>query len=136
MNNLIEELRKEHKEIFNMLKKVIDYHVSTEMGQERLFLTREVLLEHLKKEDREFYPILYKAAKSDEKLEKLLCAYEDNMREVTKLSNEFFENHSKGDLWPHFFKDFVVLFIKLKDRTAKEENVFFNEFEKLMGHRL
>ena len=36
----------------------------------------------------------------------------------------------------HFFKDFIVLFIKLKDRTAKEENVFFNEFEKLMGHRL
>jgi hemerythrin len=90
--NLIEELRKEHKEIFYMLKTAIDCHVSTDMGQERLFLTRDVLLKHLRKEDSEFYPVLYKAAKSDEKLENLLYAYEDNMREVTKLCIEFFEN--------------------------------------------
>lgn len=134
MHNLIEELKEEHKEIFDMLQDAIDYHVSTKMGQERLFSAMDLLLEHLRKEDSEFYPVLYRAARNDVKLEQLLCIYEDNMHEVTRLSNEFFENYSRGDSWSNFFKDFIVFFVKLKDRTAKEENIFFNEFERLTSH--
>ncbi len=62
MSALIEEFKKEHIEFVEALKEVEELGILTKEGQAKLMYLKVRLLEHLRKEDEEFYPVLRKAA--------------------------------------------------------------------------
>lgn len=59
MTALIEELKREHSEILVILNEVEGLDILSKEGQAKLMSVITILLEHLKKEDVKFYPVLY-----------------------------------------------------------------------------
>jgi hemerythrin-like domain-containing protein len=129
--NLLEVLKAEHIVIFNVLKEAINLCVSTSKGHEKLMHSKDTMLEHLDKEDEEFYPALRKAAENDDRLRQLLVQFDDDMKEVSEVAHDFFNRYSTGCTDIDFLQDFGMFFMMLKERMSKEENVLFPEYEKI-----
>ncbi len=61
---LIDQLVKEHSEIFADLTEANNLGIITKEGQSKLFAAKADLLVHLKNEDEHLYPILRKEAET------------------------------------------------------------------------
>ncbi len=68
MSALIEEFKREHAKIFDMLNEVKELGILSKEGQARLMFIKAHLLAHLKKEDEKLYPVLRKEAEDNERL--------------------------------------------------------------------
>jgi hypothetical protein len=133
MPELIETLRENHKRVFEAMKDAKDSCVSTRDGHRKLMASKERLLAHLDLEDTRFYPALREAARNDRGLHNLLAQFDDDLREVSEVAHDFFERYTEGCTDLDFLQDFGTFFMMLKDRMAKEENVLFAEYERLIG---
>ncbi len=67
MSALIEEFKREHSEIVDALKEVKALGILTKKGRAKLMSVKPILIEHLGKEDKKFYPVLLKAAEQNKK---------------------------------------------------------------------
>ncbi len=72
---LIKELKSEHLKISETLKEVKELGILTHKGQAKLISVKSSLLEHLKEEDKKFYPVLWKEAEQNKKLKKGLKVF-------------------------------------------------------------
>ncbi len=68
MSPLIEEFKREHSGILDTLKEVRELGINTKKGRAKLMSVKESLLEHLKKEDEKFYPVLWQEAEQSKQL--------------------------------------------------------------------
>lgn len=130
MLKLIEELTKEHSLIIKALNKARKPGVVTKEGQNEILSVKDIILAHIKKEDKEFYPVLRKAAESNQKLRELLVEFDKDMGEIYCYSIEFFGNNEAitGSNLAIEIEKFVSI---LERRTLREETFLFAEFEKL-----
>ena len=130
MNKLIEEFKKEHSLIIATLNGVKMHGINTEDGIEKLLSAKDNITAHMKKEDKEFYPELRKAAGSNQRLRELLDAFDKDMDEITRYSIELFGDYSAaaGSEIALELEKFIVI---LERRTLREETFLFAEFEKL-----
>lgn len=131
MVSLVDELTKDHAEIFNHLEKAKALGVSTREGQQSLSAARSTLLNHLRKEDLRLYPALKKAAEADPGLKKTLSLFAQDMEGVSKAVLEFLNKYSSGGSGLEFARDFGKFYITLKIRIGKEESVLYKEFSRL-----
>ncbi len=131
MSQLIEELKKEHKAIAEILSEVNRLGIGTEEGQDMLMSAKNSFLAHLAKEDEHVYPLLNNAAANDPELKQTLEIYATNMKEVSKAALDFFEKYSKGDSGLEFAKDYGSLYTTLSLRIAKEEAAIYKKFDEL-----
>ncbi len=155
MSGIIDELRREHEDLMEVLMRVKMLDVRSHDGQ-RVFMTaKEKLLAHLRREDEEVYPLLQKAAEKDEEIRKLLDILSKEMKEVTKLASDFFlkfegldlqklvkpslgerlrglvGSDRDKDVHEEFLRDFEALYGTLLDRIHKEENTLYRAFEEI-----
>ena len=72
MGDLIKELRAGHADIFDLLLRVKALGVHTPEGQKTFIAARASLIEHLRQEDEELYPVLLKKAERDALLKEKL----------------------------------------------------------------
>ncbi len=133
MTELIKQLNKEHAEIEKTLNKVKELGVNTQEGQQTLMAAKDGLLAHLKKEDEELYPVLYKAAEKDEKLKRTLEVFAKDMEGISKAALEFFEKYANGGSGIEFARDFGKLLAVLSQRISKEENVLYKKYEEIVS---
>ncbi len=131
MSNLVEELKKEHALIVEILNKVKDLGINSEEGQKMFISAKNGLLAHIKKEDELFYPLLYKAAESDADLKRTLDTFAKDMEVISKAVLEFFEKYSNGGSGLEFAKDFGKIYSKLSQRIFKEENIIYKKYNEL-----
>jgi len=131
MSALIEEFKKEHSEIIAALKEVKELGILSKEGQAKLMLAREGLLAHLKKEDELLYPFLKKEAEHNKKLEEILDLFATDMENVSKIVMEFFDKYSKGVIYGAFPKEFENLFTAFRNRIRNEEDILYEEHEKI-----
>lgn len=131
MSDLIEELKKDHVEIVEMLSKVKELGIGTNEGKEMLLSAKGGLLAHLKKEDRKLYPALKTAAERNDSLKHTLEIFAKDMDSVSKTALEFFEKYAHGGSGVEFAKDFGRLAAVLKIRIEKEEKILYPEYKKL-----
>jgi hypothetical protein len=150
---LIDELKREHSEIIDVLLRVKGLGVDTGHGREVLLSAKDKLLSHIKKEDDELYPALKKAAEGDGDLSARMEDLAAEMRLVSKKAFAFFEKYSEGGaskkaiggiaslvgrLVPGkkaggFVEDFDDLFSMVLSRIQKEENVLYTAYARLVG---
>ncbi len=131
MSILIEELKKEHLKILASLNEANEIGILSREVQVKLLSAKAGLLAHLKKEDEQLYPALRKEAENNKELKNTLDLFAMDMENVTKAAQEFFDKYSEGVLDKKFVGEFESLFVALGTRIRNEEDVLYEEYEKL-----
>ncbi|MBI5180191.1 MAG: hemerythrin domain-containing protein [Nitrospirae bacterium] len=130
---LLNELKKEHSVIVNMLNKITELGIGSKDRQDILFSAKTGLLAHVKKEDANLYPALKKAAEKDESLRMMLDMFANDMNTISMAAFGFFDKYSQGNsgLELDFAVDLGRLLGLLELRIRKEENILYPEYEKI-----
>ena len=129
MSQLIEKLKLDHVELSDLFREIALLGVASEEGREKLLEAKETLLDHLKKEDDELYPVLWERAKHDHDLKLKLESFANDMENVTKTILAFFEKYEGGKHEADFKNDFGDMYLTLTKRINNEESSLFKEYE-------
>lgn len=133
---LIEDLKKEHGLITDLLKAIKEVGIGSKEGKDKFLAAKKGLLAHLKKEDEKLYPVLRKAAETDRDLKLTLDYFARDMQEVTRITLEFFDKYAKTEASGlEFAKDFGKLIAVLGSRVRKEENALYPGYEKIINDK-
>ncbi len=131
MSALIEEFRKEHSEIVDILNEARELGVLSKEGQVKLMSVRASLLEHLWNENERLYPVLWKEAERDKDLKELLDLFAIGMEDVSKVAQRFFDKFYEGALDKNFQHEFEEFYAAINKRIKNEEEILYDEFEKI-----
>jgi len=131
MSDLLDELKEEHKEILDALNTARNLGTVSDEGQKALIGIKSYLLNHIKKEDELLYPFLYKKAKGNKDLQRILKIFASNMDNISQIIMDFFSKYSKGASGLEFARDVGKILAKLSQRISKEENVIFEKYNEL-----
>jgi Hemerythrin HHE cation binding domain len=131
MSALIEEFKREHSEILAILNEVEELGILSKEGQAKLMSVITILLEHLKKEDVKFYPVLYKEAEHNKNLKNILDLFVMDMENVSRVALGFFDKYSRGVLGKELQKEFERLIVALRNRIKNEEDILYLELERM-----
>lgn len=131
MTKLIEELKNEHAHLAETLNQVKELGFTSKEGQEALLTARTSFLEHLKKEDKQLYPVLNRTAKNDPKLRRTMEIFAKDMDQISEAANQFFNKYKGVDSSLEFARDFGHLLAVLKQRITKEENVIYEQYDQI-----
>jgi hemerythrin superfamily protein len=129
MSVLIEELKKDHTEIVDLLKEVKELGILSKEGQTKLLSAKAHLLKHLNKEDEQLYPVLRKKAEKNEQLKDALDLCVIDMENVSSIVQEFFDKYSRGVSGKELQEEFEKLFVALDKRVRNEEAILYDEYE-------
>ncbi len=129
MSVLIEELKKDHCEIVDLLKEVKELGILSKEGQAKLLSAKALLLKHLNKEDEQLYPVLRKKAEHNEQLKDALDLCVIDMENVSSVVQEFFDKYSRGVSEKELQEEFENLFVALGKRVRNEEDILYDEYE-------
>jgi hypothetical protein len=129
MSVLIEELKKDHIEIVDLLKEVKELGILSKEGQAKLLSAKAHLLKHLNKEDEQLYPVLRKKAEKNEQLKDALDLCVIDMENVSSIVQEFFDKYSRGVSGKELQEEFEKLFVALDKRVRNEEAILYDEYE-------
>ena len=131
MSALIEKFKKEHSEIVAILKEVKKLGIHSEEGRSRLMSAKEYLLEHLRKENEQLYPVLRKKAEHNGILKDELDMFAMDPEYVSRVVLEFFDKYSGGTIDKDFQINFESLFAALNARIRNEEESLYQEYEEI-----
>ncbi len=129
MSVLIEELKKDHSEIVAILNEVKELGILSNEGQAKLLSVKESLLAHLRKEDKQLYPVLKKGAEHNKDLKNTLDLFAIDMENVSRVVQEFFDKYSRGVSGKELQKEFENLCEALDKRISNEEDILYDEYE-------
>jgi iron-sulfur cluster repair protein YtfE (RIC family) len=129
MSVLIEELKKDHSEIVDLLKEVKKLGILSKEGQAKLLSAKAHLLKHLNKEDEQLYPALIKKAETIKHLNTALDLCAIDMENVSRVVQEFFDKYSRGVSGKELQKEFENLCEALDKRVRNEEDILYDEYE-------
>ncbi len=130
MSKFIDELKTEHKKILDLYKNVEDAEEYDER-ENYLKKIKNLLVEHLKKEDEYLYPPLKEEAEKDENFKVALDFFITNIKKVTEDFNEFFELYSTNQLSEDTIRESLKALKKiLVERIEKEEGILYMEYDK------
>jgi|LGOV01.1.fsa_nt_gb iron-sulfur cluster repair protein YtfE (RIC family) len=131
MSRLVEQLKNEHIAICDALSKVKSFGITSEDGRKAMLAAKNGLLAHLRKEDLQLYPVMHKAAQSDNSLKGTLDVFAKDMDVISKNALDFFAKYEKGGSNMEFAKDFGTLIATLNHRIRREENTLYAKFDEL-----
>jgi hypothetical protein len=122
---------KEHAQILEALLQVRILDVFRRAGQMKLQELRRILETHLKNEDRDFYPILKRAAETDAGLRRELFLFASDMERISAEIGAFFCKQKSDPMGKDIPAEFGKISAMIKSRISREENLLIKEFEKL-----
>ena len=133
MSTVVQELLQDHAHLTSSLLKVQRADIQTEEGRNLLVQVKKSLLAHLAKEDADLYPVLWKAAETDEKLKGTMEQYAKDMDQISASAIAFFEKYcslqgNKED----FEKDCRGLIRAICKRMGNEEAVLYKKFDEIV----
>jgi len=142
MANLVEQLKAEHVQLKQILKKAGDF---SKPAVERIGFLSEVkkgLLAHLGKEDRELYPVLSGVAQHNQEVRRILEVFAKDMEEIAPQVLTFFEKYEdvqwvsekmRTDIaFPaEFGQDLERLVVLLGLRIGREEATLYPTYDRV-----
>ena len=131
MSELVRELRLEHAQISDTLKKVLELGFDSEEGRNLLISAKAYLIAHLGKEDKKLYPVLWKEAETNFELRKTLESYASEMDKISQFALTFFEKCSLEGNAQQFENEFKKLFRMLNTRILNEESVLYKKYDEI-----
>lgn len=131
MQTLVEKLIKEHDALKGQVALIKQLGVMTAAGFKELLKLKELLVDHIRHEDNEMYPLLELAAKNDKNLDMLLCRLRDEMHKITIVADNFFGRYSEPTRSHEFGRDVASIFSLLSNRIITEEAVLYPRLSKV-----
>ncbi|PJE79267.1 hypothetical protein CI610_01757 [invertebrate metagenome] len=134
MSDLINSFKDEHVRITDTLLEVQNVGISSNAGQKLMQSAKGYLVAHLRKEDKELYPVLWKAAEQDSELKKTLEVYAKDMEKITDSALAFFDKYQKEGDEAEFAKDSRGLMKVLLKRISNEETVLYKKYNEIVSY--
>jgi len=131
MASLTDKLRREHSAIVEVLNKVSELGIGNKEGVAVLLGAKQLILNHLAREDRELYPALHLAATNNAELRKTIEYFTHDMQAVSRTVLDFFAKYEKGGSGLTFGSDFGKLMAQFTARLHREETRLYILFEKI-----
>ncbi len=116
---------------FNNFRYCIFLGITREEGLRLLHLAKNMISDHLDKEDDKIYRTLHVNARNNEELQNIVDNFAGDVQDISKKVITFFDKYSSRKNSLEFGKDLRVVLAKLKSRISREENIFFNKILKL-----
>ncbi len=132
MPQFIEQLIQEHKTLFIALDNLKTLEIGSHEWKDSLFICKNILLTHLKKEDEQLYPKLNKIAETNKSLKTTLDVFAYDMEEISKNALNFFKKYFNTEEFSDFENDLNALQSNLYTRIRKEESVIFPKYKKII----
>lgn len=129
--DLIDELKSDHAQMLETLDRIKAAGVTSDEGKRHLRDAKRMLLDHLRKEDSRFYPVLRRAAERDHDLRRRLEAFAGDMHRITRDAIAFFDTYAEGGSGLGFARDFGRLYATLRQRQEKEERLLYPQFQEI-----
>ncbi|MDH5478240.1 MAG: hemerythrin domain-containing protein [Nitrospinota bacterium] len=130
MTKLIQDLISEHQALALALDELKKIGISSSAGKGKIEAIKTTLLSHLKREDRDLYPPLYKDAEGDQALKRKLDMLSEDMKRVSEAALNFFDKYEGGGEGLDFIRDFGALVGKLNIRIQWEETQLYPEYDR------
>ncbi|ULA62587.1 MAG: Hemerythrin domain-containing protein [Nitrospira sp.] len=135
MAELIQELKEHHTHLLSILQLAKINGVATLETRELLRSARTTLLDHLRKEDVELYPVLRTAAIKDPAIQDMLETFANDMAETSKVAIGFFKKWDQGETDHDLSKEFGLLQAKLVSRIRREEELLYPLYEQIIAKK-
>ena len=127
---LVKELNGEHRAILSTVARIADIGELTPETRTLLIETKERLLSHLGKEEREFYPAMRKLAESSPSIESKLKFMNREMESIAAAAMRFLDEYIAGGTQANFGQDFTDFRRALSERIQREEFALYSHFLK------
>jgi hypothetical protein len=127
---MIESIRREHSEIIDKLNKIKKIGINSKEGGDELLSLKDFILNHVRNEEKEFYPEIRKEAKHNKKLEEVLNEFDKDMDRILQYSLGFFDGYctSNRSNMPIVVETFIEV---LRRRILREDSILIPLFKKL-----
>lgn len=125
-STFFDKLKDEHRVILETLMDIKKMGVHTMEGRNTLTAAKDLLCRHFKKEDELLYPALKKSSRQDKNKQQIIKAFIDEMEQVTRFCEYFFNKYSVSGGGIEFLRDFNRLYSQLENRLQKEERILFS----------
>ncbi|HYG86079.1 MAG TPA: hemerythrin domain-containing protein [Azospirillum sp.] len=135
MTDLVRSLKKEHEQLKELLERVKILGIGTEEGRRALRGARQVFLDHIAHEDREFYPAFLAASAGQPDAGRLATQFAAEMTAISKDILAFFDKYKDGGSGIEYARDFGRLSAALFLRWHKEESVLYTRYAELAATR-
>lgn len=129
--NLIRELNAEHAVLARILVDIGAQTCLNERVQHVLPELKAALLRHLEREERDFYPVMIKAAQTNSSLAELLKIMGSEMDEIAARALSLIDQWQKGEGAVSFVEDFEALRNTLSQRIRREEHSLYAKYLKI-----
>jgi len=116
MSELVDRLKNDHQILLGKLAAVKRLGIVSPAAKKELFECRDILREHLKREDELPYPKLWGAAQTDIMLKARLEIFAKDMTDISKTVMDFFNKYKKESSGEEFQKDIAVVLAVLGSR--------------------
>ena len=127
MSALAHILHDEHRIILNLLKDLRRVGPSSPEGHEMLIKARTLILQHLKTEDEQLYPVL----RENELTADIAQTFSEEMAPLASRFLAFFERYDSQPDCPDFATELGRLLAALQRRITREECVLLPTYKQL-----
>lgn len=135
MADLIASLKHEHGELKTLLERVKTLGIATEEGRRTLHAARRVFVDHIAREDREFYPAFLAASAGRPDAERMAVQFASEMTAISKEILAFFDKYRDGGQGLDYARDFGRLSAALFLRWRKEEDILYARYTALAASK-
>ncbi|HYG87274.1 MAG TPA: hemerythrin domain-containing protein [Azospirillum sp.] len=131
MSDLVRTLKNEHERLKELLDRVKVLGIGTAEGQRTLRGARQVFLDHIAHEDRDFYPAFLAASAGRPDAERMATQFAAEMTAISRDILGFFDKYKDGGSGLEYARDFGRLSAALFLRWHKEESILYTRYAEL-----
>ena len=122
-SDLIDELKLEHKAIFQLLDEVLDLGVESKVGRDKLITAQDLFMTHLHKEDKHVHAVLAEEEKRNPELRETMYLMHFNLRDVTNDVEKFFKKYTEEGNLDEFHEDFELINVALSELNVGNSHI-------------
>ncbi len=127
---LVKELNGDHRAILKTIGRIGEIGELTPATRTLIAETREAILRHLAKEEREFYPAMKRLADASTAIAEKLKAMNREMESIAREAIGFLDTYATGGNPADFPADFAKFRRALSERIQREEFALYSHFLK------
>jgi len=131
MPKIVSRLKHDHAELRAVLERVRQEGIGTETGRQTLLAARALFVDHIQREDREFYPDFKRLAHDRGAQAETADHFADEMGDLGGQVLGFFDKYKDGGSGMEFARDFGRMHAMLNARLRKEEGILYAKFEEM-----
>jgi iron-sulfur cluster repair protein YtfE (RIC family) len=127
---LVKELNGDHRALLGTVNKIAEIGALTPETRALLKETKDRLLAHLGKEEREFYPAMRALAATSPSIDAKLKVMNREMESIAAAAMGFLDEYAEGGSPERFEADFASFRRALSERIQREEFALYSHFLK------